>query len=237
MIVRIHVLDLIIIIKSEEWPIWHCLVLGHETMACLSIDLCLYLISGVCLRLGQFTQLSFMQYMEQCVFTCIHFSYDDCENTCTWSYHHHHQIGRMTHMPLFSVGSWNNGMRSTAFYRLMCHRPDKGILLSWKKYISMPKKYKKVIMIQDDRTGWLLPNHNVHFTCMNIWRYQFHSSCQCARKLTKFFNLLWAVAGFTQTTQLKMRSLTQLKIDWLNSPDHVSCTLQAVGEEYFVIWT
>ena len=35
MIVRIPVLDLIIIIKSEVWPICHCLVLGHETMVCV----------------------------------------------------------------------------------------------------------------------------------------------------------------------------------------------------------
>ena len=31
---RIRVLNLIIIIKSEVWPICHCLGLGHETMVC-----------------------------------------------------------------------------------------------------------------------------------------------------------------------------------------------------------
>ena len=44
MIVRVPVLDLIII-KSEVWPICHCLGLGHETMICavyLSIFLFLY---------------------------------------------------------------------------------------------------------------------------------------------------------------------------------------------------
>ena len=34
MIVRICVLYLIIIIKLEVWPIWHCLGLGHETTVC-----------------------------------------------------------------------------------------------------------------------------------------------------------------------------------------------------------
>ena len=34
MVVRIRVLYLYIIIKSEVWPICHCLVLGHRTMAC-----------------------------------------------------------------------------------------------------------------------------------------------------------------------------------------------------------
>ena len=38
-----------------------------------------------------------------------HFCYADCENTCTLSYYHH-QIGRMTPLPLFRVRSWNNGM-------------------------------------------------------------------------------------------------------------------------------
>ena len=42
MIERIYILCLIIIIKSEVWPITHCLGLGHETMVsavCLSIFL------------------------------------------------------------------------------------------------------------------------------------------------------------------------------------------------------
>ena len=34
MIVKIPVPNLIIIIKSEVWPICHCLWLGHETMVC-----------------------------------------------------------------------------------------------------------------------------------------------------------------------------------------------------------
>ena len=47
-----------------------------------------------------------------------HFSYDDGENTCTWSYDHH-QIGNMTSLPLFSVRACNNGMRCMSFYILM----------------------------------------------------------------------------------------------------------------------
>ena len=34
MIVRIPLLDLVIIIKSEVWPNYHCLGLGHETIVC-----------------------------------------------------------------------------------------------------------------------------------------------------------------------------------------------------------
>ena len=37
-----------------------------------------------------------------------HLSYSG-ENMCTLSYHHH-QIGSKTHLPLFRVRSWNNGM-------------------------------------------------------------------------------------------------------------------------------
>ena len=49
-----------------------------------------------------------------------HFSYDDCENTCTWSYYHH-EFGRMTHLPLFRVKSWNNGVRCMSVYVLMIY--------------------------------------------------------------------------------------------------------------------
>ena len=47
-----------------------------------------------------------------------HFCYDDCENTCIWSYYHH-QIGSMTRLPLFRVRSWNNGMRCVSLYILL----------------------------------------------------------------------------------------------------------------------
>ena len=35
MIVKIRVLYLVTIIKSEVWPIWHCLSVAHETMFCV----------------------------------------------------------------------------------------------------------------------------------------------------------------------------------------------------------
>ena len=37
------------------------------------------------------------------------------KNVCTLSYYHH-QIGSMTHLILFRLRSWNNGMRCIAFY-------------------------------------------------------------------------------------------------------------------------
>ena len=63
-IVRIHILYRIIIIKSEAWPICHCLGLGHETMVCavcLSMFLLLLIITydipnhdSLCLLYGKF---------------------------------------------------------------------------------------------------------------------------------------------------------------------------------------
>ena len=45
-------------------------------------------------------------------------SYDDYEHICTLSYYHH-QNENMTHLPLFRVRLWNNGMRWRSFYILM----------------------------------------------------------------------------------------------------------------------
>ena len=45
-----------------------------------------------------------------------HFSYCDCVNMCNLSYPH--QIGSMTHLPLFRVMSWNNGIRCMSFYSI-----------------------------------------------------------------------------------------------------------------------
>ena len=56
-------------------------------------------------------------YVAVCI-QLTNFSYDDCENTCILSYFHH-QIGSMTHLPLFTLPSWNNGMRCMSFYILM----------------------------------------------------------------------------------------------------------------------
>ena len=51
MIVRIPVLDLIIITKSEVGPICHCLGLGHETMVC-AVYLSIFLLDGMKLLLS-----------------------------------------------------------------------------------------------------------------------------------------------------------------------------------------
>ena len=44
-----------------------------------------------------------------------HLSYDDCENTCTWSYFQH-QVGSLTYLQLLRVRSWNNVVRCMSFY-------------------------------------------------------------------------------------------------------------------------
>ena len=51
---------------------------------------------------------------------CFQFTHspcDDWDNIYTLSYHHH-QIGSMNYHPLFSVRSWNNGVRCMSFYIL-----------------------------------------------------------------------------------------------------------------------
>ena len=48
-----------------------------------------------------------------------HFSYDDWDNTRTLSYHHHHQIGSMTPLPMLKAKPWNNGKHCMSFYILI----------------------------------------------------------------------------------------------------------------------
>ena len=56
-------------------------------------------------------------------FLLAHFSWDDCENTCTLSYCHH-QIGSMNHLSLHRIRPWNNRTRSMSLYVLI-------IYISW----------------------------------------------------------------------------------------------------------
>ena len=72
----------------------------------------------MCLRLSQFSQLSFMLIYGAVRIQLTHVSYDDFENTCILLYCHH-QIGSMTHLSLFRVRSWNNDIRCMSFYILI----------------------------------------------------------------------------------------------------------------------
>ena len=84
--------------------------------------------------------------------------YDDCDNTCTLSYYHH-QIWSMSHLPLFMVRSWNNGMRCMSFYilfgtvrSLLCHNAKfKGTRLC---KLNLGVNYGKLLMIFNS-FGWL----------------------------------------------------------------------------------
>ena len=62
-----------------------------------------------------------------------HFSYYECENTCTRSYYHH-QIRSMTHLQLFRVRSWNNGMCCMSFYILLKSNHD--VTQNWSRFFS-----------------------------------------------------------------------------------------------------
>ena len=86
-----------------------------EPLKCLSGTFCLACVSKIKSILSIIFYLIYWAVSIQLA----HFSYDDCENTCTLSYYHHHQIGSMTHLPLFRVRSWNNGLSCTYFYILI----------------------------------------------------------------------------------------------------------------------
>ena len=72
-----------------------------------------YMLPSVCLRLRQFSPLSFIQCMGLCV-SSLPNSPVMILRMCTLSYYHH-QTGSMNHQPLFRVRSWNNGMHCMSY--------------------------------------------------------------------------------------------------------------------------
>ena len=50
-----------------------------------------YILASMCLRSSVVSLLPFMKHMWLCVHQLTDFSFDDCDNICTWYYHHHHQ--------------------------------------------------------------------------------------------------------------------------------------------------
>ena len=90
-----------------------------ELLKCLSGTFCFEYVS----KIKSILSIIFpVIYGAMCI-QLTHLSYYDYENTCTL-YYCHHQIGSMTHLPLFGVRSWNNGARCISFYILtitLCH--------------------------------------------------------------------------------------------------------------------
>ena len=85
-----------------------------ELLKCLSGTFCFECLS----RIKSILSIIFHAIYGAAFIQFTHFSYNDCENTCTLSYHLH-QIGSMTHLSLFRGRSWKNGMRCRSFYLLM----------------------------------------------------------------------------------------------------------------------
>ena len=83
---------------------------GIELLKCLLGTFCLVCVSKITSILSDIFHAIYGAMRIQLT----HFSYGDCENTCTLSYFHH-QIVSVTHLLLFRVRSWNNGMRCTSF--------------------------------------------------------------------------------------------------------------------------
>ena len=88
-------------IIDSFWTGWYCQI---------------YPVSSVCLRVGRFSQLSFMQNMGLCVLS-LPIYLMMVVGICTLSDYHY--IRSMTHLPLFRLRSWNNGMRCKSFYILI----------------------------------------------------------------------------------------------------------------------
>ena len=76
---------------------------GLELVKCLSTIFC-----RVC------TRWIFHAIYEVVCVQLTNWSYDECDNAVTSSYHHH-QIGCMTNLPLFRVRSWYNAMNCMYF--------------------------------------------------------------------------------------------------------------------------
>ena len=99
-----------------------------------------------------------MYYMGLC--TCIQFaqfSHDDCENMCTWSYYHN-QIGRMTHLPLFRVRSWNNGIRCMSLNILIFIHNRHWV---WVQYI-----YRQLEILM--KYTWICVKERCHLTTIHV---------------------------------------------------------------------
>ena len=92
----------------------HCAKLsdGIKLIKCLSDIFC---------RLGKIKHILSVIHYTICGAVCFQFTHspcDDWENIYTLSYYHH-QIGSMNYYPLFTVRSWNNGVRCMSFHILI----------------------------------------------------------------------------------------------------------------------
>ena len=97
-----------------------------ETAYCLRIwrnwtfeMLVRYILSSVYLRVSPFSQISFMQYMGLCVFSLPISLMMIVRLYFISSYQRHHQIGNMSHLPLFRVMSWNKRLHCMSLYILI----------------------------------------------------------------------------------------------------------------------
>ena len=112
-----------------------------------------------------------------------HLSYDDCEHTCTL-YYYHHQIGSMTHLPLFRVRSWNRVRQNgTANWWVGCKKQVSRTGTS--NYI--PQHLWDVITCP---CPWYLPL--AHRSMIIIaWIWMTKSFYECIFKLLIMYMLWW----------------------------------------------
>ena len=88
---------------------------GIELLKCLTDVSCLECVSKI---RSVLSIIPHAIYVAVCI-QRTHFSYDDCENICIWSYYHHQIGSKYDPFVIFRVRSWNNGMYSMSFYILL----------------------------------------------------------------------------------------------------------------------
>ena len=111
-------------LSDTLWPLGRVRLFAYYTISLSSLCrhwttkmLVRYMLPRVCIRLRQFSQLSFIRCMGRCVFSLPNSSVVTVR-MCSLSYYHH-QIGSMNHKPLFRVRSWNSSMRCISYYVLI----------------------------------------------------------------------------------------------------------------------
>ena len=113
-----------------------------------------------------------------------HLSYEDCENTYTLSYYQD-QIGSTTHLPLFRIRLWNNGICRISFYiftqkqsflfektlilRPFSHLPDQGVMQKMDHYT----RAFTLVAKWGNSPGWHI------YTCISHICVIYHSSHLC----------------------------------------------------------
>ena len=115
---RIHYGPMVVFVYLHlTFPHYH-----HHADVSEGIELVWYILSNVCLRLNQLSQLSSMQYMGLCVFgllVSLMMIVRICVLYLIFIIKSDNPMIQWSNCHCFRVTSWNNGMRCMSFYTLL----------------------------------------------------------------------------------------------------------------------